>query len=304
MSDLNLPLIVITAAHGLPDGANKAFGRYFRMVRYEEAVKWPEEERKAVVGVVNFGHFHIDGKFCKKFTSLKVVSNIGVGVDHIDVKDLKEKGIYVGHTPGVLSTTVAEMAFTLMLAAARNLIQADRYCHSDRDVPSSRPTNMFMGQDLYGKAVGIVGMGAIGKEIGVRCKAFGMKIFYHNRKPCTKQEETTAGRAFDKVVDTKALVNALKTKEIASAALDVTEPEPLPLSHELKELPNAILVPHIGSATRECRLRMTYMALDNLRLGLSSNSLIRTPGEIPTESEVEKINARYQERLGEDHKLT
>jgi len=212
---------------------------------------------------------------------------------------------------------------------------------------------MFMGQDLYGKAVGIVGMGAIGKEIGVRCKAFGMKIFYHNRKPCTKQEETTAGSAKycenlsellkisdfvflvvpltkstrnlistnefkamkttahlinvarGGVVDTKALVNALKTKEIASAALDVTEPEPLPLSHELKELPNAILVPHIGSATRECRLRMTYMALDNLRLGLSSNSLIRTPGEIPTESEVEKINARYQERLeAEDHKLT
>lgn len=246
---------------------------------------------------------------------LKVISQPSVGVDNIDLAACTLRKIPVGHTPGVLVAATADLAFGLLLSAARripegwNFVRSGAWAHGQ---------SLPLGIDLFGKTLGIVGMGQIGAAVAKRAQASGMTIIYHNRHPRSDDKALTAtyvpfeellaqsdfilvmvplttenthlfgmpqfakmkstayliNAARGKIIDSSALYLALKTGEIAFAALDVTDPEPLPASHPLLTLPNILVTPHIGSATQETRDAMARLAATNLLNGLAGKALL------------------------------
>ena len=249
--------------------------------------------------------------------SLKVVSNYAVGFDNIDVPEATSRGVPVGNTPGVLTETTADMAFTLLMAAARRIVEGVDYVRAGK-WESWGPT-LCLGYDIHGATLGIVGMGRIGQAMARRAAGFGMNIIYFDpycdddkatfidvglrcgldellkesdfvslHVPLTddthhlinadalsamKPTAILINTARGPVVDTGALVDALESKQIAYAALDVTDPEPLPGDHPLVTLPNCIVVPHIASASHATRDRMAVMAAENLIAGLRGERL-------------------------------
>ena len=242
---------------------------------------------------------------------LRIVAQMAVGYDNIDVECATRLGVYVTNTPGVLTEATAELTWALILAAARRIVEADHYVRWGewgRTRTGWHPM-MLLGVELQGKTLGVLGMGRIGTRVAEIGKAFGMKIIYHNRRRRPEAEERLGARwvtleellresdvltihvpltpetrhmigerelrmmkptailvnvARGAVVDTEALVKALREGWIAAAALDVFEEEPLPENHPLTAFKNVVLAPHIGSATRETRLRMAMMAAENL----------------------------------------
>jgi glyoxylate reductase len=252
----------------------------------------------------------------KRMPNLRVVSNMAVGYDNIDVPLCTARGIPVGNTPGVLTEATADLTLALLLAAARCLPQASLDAREGR-WSTWRPAG-WLGADLYGATLGIIGMGKIGKAVAERAKGFGMKILYSDEIARLEVESTLGAVRFPidvilrqsdfvslhtplteatrrlinastlrlmkptailinaargPMVDTTALVQALREGWIAAAALDVTDPEPLPSSHPLYSLPNCLIVPHIGSATGNVRRRMAEMACENLLAGLEDRPL-------------------------------
>lgn len=247
--------------------------------------------------------------------NLRVIAQPAVGYDNIDIAACTKHGVPFGNTPGVLVEATADLTFGLLLTAARRIHEGWDWVRAGKWQPG---VQMPFGVDLYGKTLGIVGMGAIGSAVARRAQASRMKIIYNNRNPRPDQEALKAEyRTFDElltesdfivvltpltaesrgrfgaaefakmkstayfinasrgpVVDTAALYNALTTKQIAYAALDVTDPEPLPADHPLLTLPNILVVPHIGSATTETRNRMALLAAENLLLGLARKPLV------------------------------
>jgi len=246
---------------------------------------------------------------------LRVIAQPSVGYDNIDVQACIDRKIPVSNTPGVLVETTADLAFGLLLTAARRIHEGWDWVRAGKWQQGS---SLPLGVDLYGKTLGIVGMGAIGAAVARRAQASGMKVIYHNRRPRTDQAARGAEyRPFNEllacsdfivvltpltpessglfgiqefsamkptayfinaargaVVDTQALYKALTDKQIAYAALDVTDPEPLPAEHPLIKLPNILITPHIGSATTETRNRMALLAVENLLLGLAGKPLV------------------------------
>ena len=243
---------------------------------------------------------------------LRVVSCMSVGVDNVDVAECTRRGIPVGNTPGILTDATADLTMAILLAAARRLPEAAGDAKQGRWQTWS-PTG-WLGVDLRGAVLGIVGMGKIGTAVAERARGFGMKVIYTDpkEKPETKAEfhplesllrqsdfitlhcpltEETRGLMNDRtlgmmkknailinvsrgqVVDTVALVHALENHQIAAAALDVSDPEPLPPDHPLYKLPNCLIVPHIGSATFGTRQKMAKIACENLLVGLSGEKL-------------------------------
>ncbi|WP_455391502.1 2-hydroxyacid dehydrogenase [[Eubacterium] cellulosolvens] len=237
----------------------------------------------------------------------KVISNYAVGYDNIDVKAATERGIIVCNTPGVLTETTADLAFALLMSAARRLVEGAEYVYADKW--KTWGPKLLLGQDIYEKTLGIIGLGRIGMAVAKRARGFDMDIIYYNpgrntndqevgAKYCDSMDEVLEKADFisihvpltnetqamigeeefrkmkntailintsrGQVVDTKALVKALQDGEIAYAALDVTEPEPLPATHDLLQLPNCLVVPHIGSASIAARDKMAVMAAENL----------------------------------------
>ncbi|ETW08908.1 hypothetical protein, variant [Aphanomyces invadans] len=252
--------------------------------------------------------------------SLKVVSTISVGFDHIDVAICRERGILVGHTPGCLHESTAELAVALTFAAKRRLFESHVGArHGEWGVVQMY---QFCGTDVSRNTIGVIGMGEIGLTYArFMHRGFNCRILYTGprEKPNdvdaefvdleallrrsdvvsihSPLNEQTAGMlnattfammqphavlintARGGIVDQDALVHALTVGKIAAAALDVTVPEPLPLDHRLYDLPNCIVVPHIGAATVETRHRMVDRAVDNLLAGLTTSSL---PYPIPS----------------------
>jgi len=248
---------------------------------------------------------------------LKVVSNFAVGFDNIDVEACTRRRIPVGNTPGVLTETTADLAFALLMSAARRIPEGVDYVR-EGNWRTWGPM-LLMGVDVHGATLGIVGFGRIGREMARRGRGFGMRILYQDVHPATPEEEAELGarrvemdellresdfvtlhvnlteetqhligadalRAMKRtavlvntsrgpVVDAAALGAALRDGEIFGAALDVTDPEPLPASHPLVRLPNCIIVPHIASASRVTRGKMAAMAAANLLAGVRGERL-------------------------------
>ena len=247
---------------------------------------------------------------------LRLIASFGTGVDHIDVKAAREKGITVTNTPGVLSEDTADVAMSLILAVPRRIVQGDIKVRSGQWDGWS-PTGM-LGHRINGKRLGIIGMGSIGQAIARRAKAFGMSIHYHNRKAVhasiEAELEATYWETIEQmlprvdiisincpstpathhllnkerlsllsphsylvntgrgdVIDEMALIELLKENKIAGAGLDVYEHEPV-ISAALIDLPNVVLLPHIGSATIEGRHAMGDKVIINIQTFLDGHT--------------------------------
>jgi len=247
---------------------------------------------------------------------LRVVSNYAVGVDNIDLPACTARGIPAGNTPGVVTEATADMAFALMLALSRRIKEADTFVKS-RQWKTWSPF-LMISNDVYGKTLGIVGMGRIGQAIARRAVGFEMRLLYHtrNRRPeaeerygCThvsyeallrqsdivvtivpltdatyhlvdaaafarmKESALLVNVARGGVVDPKALYEALASKRIRGAALDVTEPEPIAPDDPLLTCDNLLVAPHVATGTWETRKLMTDLAVRNLMAGLQGRPL-------------------------------
>jgi glyoxylate reductase len=246
---------------------------------------------------------------------LKVIANYAVGYDNIDVPAATARGIMVTNTPGVLTETTADFAFTLLMAAARRVVEGMDYVCAGKW--RTWGPMLLLGQDIHHATLGIVGLGRIGKAVARRARGFDMRVLYYD--PYCPQEAAKAvgARAVDfatllteadfvsvhvpltdethyiigteqlklmktsavlvntsrgPVVDPDALYQALTQGDIAYAALDVTDPEPLPANHKLLTLSNIIVCPHIASASVASRTKMATMAAENLIAGLKGET--------------------------------
>jgi glyoxylate reductase len=248
----------------------------------------------------------IDDELLDAAPSLRVISNLAVGADNVDLAATRARGIPVGYTPGVLTETTADLAFALLLAAARRLPEGARAVREAGWL--TWEPDWLLGRDVHGATLAIVGMGRIGQAVARRAAGFGMEVLEISRgqtgevgradfvslhvplnaetrhlvddrflaamKPTAYLVNTSRGG----VVDQDALAAALHEGRIAGAALDVTDPEPLPPDHPLLGAPNLLVLPHLGSATHATRERMADLAVDNLLAGLAGGPL---PHEFP-----------------------
>ncbi len=253
----------------------------------------------------------VDASILDRAPKLRVVSNMAVGVDNVDLAACSRRKIPVGNTPGVLTDATADLTMTILLAAARRIPEALRDAREGR-WKKWEPAG-WLGADLQGASIGIVGMGKIGKAVARRAAGFGMRILYTNLAPEPEIERDYSAKRVDleillkeadfvslhvpllpetrhlidrdalrlmkttailvnaargPVVDMDALAEALSEGWISAAALDVTDPEPLPTDHPLFRLENCLIVPHIGSATWGTRRKMAEIACQNLLAGL------------------------------------
>jgi glyoxylate reductase len=236
---------------------------------------------------------------------LRIVANHAVGFDNVDVPEATRRGVPVSNTPEVLTETTADLAWALLLSAARRIAEGDRFLRSR--TPWIWGPQMMMGVDIHGKTLGVVGFGRIGQAVARRASGFGMKVIYSSSSGPRKVDGITAEhREFDDllrdadfvsvnvalndstrhlfgeeeframkptavlvntargpVVDEAALARALKAGEIFAAGIDVFEKEP-EVHPELLECENAVIIPHLGSATIDTREAMGMLAAENL----------------------------------------
>ena len=247
----------------------------------------------------------IDADLIAAAPRLRAISNYAVGTDNVDLDAASARGIPVGNTPGVLTESTADLALALILGAARRLVEGDAYVR--RGEWRTWEPGLLLGRDLHAATVGIVGFGRIGQAVARRLEGFGCEILHTSRSGGTPTDEllersdfvtlhcpltpetrglidaAALGRmkptaylvntARGPVVNTEALTHALRAGEIAGAALDVTDPEPLPGDHPLLGAPNLLVLPHIASATHATREKMAEMAVDNLLAGLAGEPM-------------------------------
>jgi glyoxylate reductase len=308
-----VPRIVVTRA--LPDQALAALrdsGADVWVSPVDRALA-PAELHAAVRGadaVVTMLHDRVDDGFLAAAgEQLRVVANVAVGYDNVDVEAARARGVTITNTPGVLTDATADLAIALLLAVTRRLGEGERLIRSRR--PWAWSIDFMLGRGLRGKTLGIVGLGEIGRATAARARAFGMEVVYTQRSRgaepgqleldellarshavslhCPLTPETRhlidaealarmrddaylVNTARGPVVDEAALAAALRDGVIAGAALDVFEREP-EVHPELLGLENAVLVPHLGSATVETRTAMAELA--------AANALAVLAGEAP-----------------------
>ncbi len=265
--------------------------------------------------IVTYLSDKIDRDIIDCATDLQLIANYGAGFNNIDVAYAAKKGIWVSNTPGVLHETTADLTWAMILGASRRLVPADRFTRENRF--KGWQAKMFLGGDVYGKTLGIIGCGEIGSAVARRASGFRMRVLYCNRNrlpkekeqalnavytpleellrqsdfvtvhaPLTEQTQHMIGKeqflmmkptayfihtARGKVVDDKALVEALREGRIAGAALDVYEHEPA-LTEGMTELENLMLLPHIGSASHETRDKMADLVTDNVLDALAAKT--------------------------------
>ncbi len=300
----------------LPGDAVERLSLHARVDLWADELPPPHEElaRRAAAAdaIVCLLTDRIDAALFEAAPRLRVVSNVAVGYDNIDVAAASARGIPIGNTPGVLTETTADLAFALILAAARRVTEAERFLREGRW--RTWDPSLLLGYDVHGATLGIVGYGKIGQAVARRAAGFGMRILYASRSavpgapgervslddllrlsdfvslhlPLTPETHRIIGErelrlmkrtavlvntARGGIVDQAALVRALEEGWIAGAALDVMEEEPLPPGDPLLRAPNAVLLPHIGSASHATRERMAAMAIDNCLAGLRGERL-------------------------------
>ena len=250
----------------------------------------------------------IDRGVIEAGTDLRIIANVAVGYNNIDIATARARGIVVTNTPDVLTDATADFAFALILAITRRLGEAERIVRAGRW--QRWAFDFLLGTELRGKQLGIVGYGRIGRAVAARGAAFGMRIAYVPRASSAHSAEAESmpldrllatsdvvslhvpltpetrhlidqpalarmkrnafliNTARGPVVDEPALAWALKNRIIAGAALDVYEDEPT-IHPDLLTLENVVLSPHIGSATTETRTAMADLAIRNVVAVLS-----------------------------------
>lgn len=240
--------------------------------------------------------------------NLKVISCYSVGYDHVDIYEATKRKIIVTNTPNVLANATADLTFSLILTAARNIVNADMHVRNGNWKFGWTP-DLFLGYDVHGSTLGIIGLGEIGTLVAKRARGFDMQVIYYS-KTRKRQVESKLDITFvpleellrrsdfvsihvslskdsfhmideskiklmkktafiintsrGKVINEQHLINALRNKVIAGAGLDVYESEPISRSNPLTQLPQTILLPHIGSATFMTRSKMAEVAANNI----------------------------------------
>jgi glyoxylate reductase len=316
---MSQPSVFVTRT--IPEAAARKLSEQTQMEVWPEEAPPPYEvlvDRAAIVdGLFILLTDRIDARLIEGAgKNLKVISQMAVGFDNIDIAAATRKGIPVGNTPGILTETTADFTWALLMAAARRVVEGDKEVRAG--IWRAWGPDVLTGVDLYGATLGIIGFGRIGQAIARRAKGFGMRILFSDPNcaqgagaelgaECVSQEEVLAQSDFvtlhvylskethhlmgreqlqkmkptailvntarGPVVDPEALNWALRNGIIAAAALDVTEPEPIPRDSPLLELQNIIITPHIASASKATRLRMAEMAVENLLAGLKGEKL-------------------------------
>jgi glyoxylate reductase len=254
----------------------------------------------------------IDEELLNHAPRLRIVANMAVGHDNVDVPALTRRRVVLTNTPGVLTETTADLTFALLLGIARRISEGERIVRAG--LWRSWSPFSFLGHDVHHMTLGILGLGRIGTEVAKRAKGFDMRILYTNRSRNREAEErfgcvpvdlTTLLRESDflsvhvpltpetrrmlsmpqfkqmkptaflvnvargSIVDQQALYMALRDGFLAGAALDVTDPEPIPADDPLLTLDNCLIVPHVGSASIATRTRMATLAAENIVAFLS-----------------------------------
>jgi glyoxylate reductase len=286
-----------------------------RLREHHEVDVWPErlpppydELRRRTAdaeGLLSLLTDRVDAALITGSPKLRAIANYAVGYDNIDLEAARARGIAVGNTPDVLTDATADLAFALLLAAARRLPEAIDSVR-DGDWVTWEP-GRHLGYDVHGATLGIIGLGRIGRAVARRAEGFEMTVLHTGADGGTPLEElleradyvsihcplTAAthhlidaaalermrptailiNTARGPIVDQAALVTALHEGQIAGAALDVTDPEPLPADDPLLAAPNVIVAPHIGSATHSARERMAELAVENLLAALAGRPM-------------------------------
>jgi glyoxylate reductase len=244
----------------------------------------------------------VDAELLDAAPKLRAVANLAVGTDNVDLEAAAARGVAVGRTPDVLTDATADLAFALLLAAARRLPQGEAAVRAGEWVTWEPAGDL--GTQVTGATLGIVGWGRIGQAVARRAEGFGMEVVHSRPTPLEELLERAdfvslhvplspatrhlidaaaltrmkpgailVNTARGGVVDQAALAAALADGELAGAALDVTDPEPLPPDDPLLDAPNLLVVPHIGSATVHTRSRMADLAVDNLLAALAGEPM-------------------------------
>jgi gluconate 2-dehydrogenase len=293
-----------------------SLARYVELsVENKETKRTPEqlhEKLAAVDGAIVGLSDRIEASVLAGNRRLRVIANLGVGYNNLDLPALTAAGILATNTPDVLTQTTADYAWALMLAAARRVSSAERWLRAGRWRGGMRFDD-WLGVDVHGKTLGILGMGRIGQAVARRAVGFDMRVIYHNRSrlpeaterecraewvekahllkrsdhlvlvlPYSAQNHHAIGAAElaqmkptavlvniarGGIVDDAALAAALREGTLAAAGLDVFEGEPS-VNPALRELENAVLSPHIASASADTRRAMAQLAADNLLAAL------------------------------------
>ncbi|HWD64148.1 MAG TPA: D-glycerate dehydrogenase [Solirubrobacteraceae bacterium] len=283
-----------------------------RLCERHDTEVWPERRppsyetlRKQAAradGLLTLLTDRIDAELLAAAPHLKAVANMAVGYNNIDLRAAAEHGVQVGNTPDVLTDATADLAWALLLAAARRLPEAIQNARTDW--VTWEPAG-FLGPSVAGATLGIIGSGRIGSAVARRAQGFDMQVITAGRGddpgglfersdfislhvPLTPETENLIdadalrrmkrsailiNTARGEVVDQRALADALAGGRIGGAALDVTTPEPLPPADPLWEAPNLIITPHIGSATYRAREQMTELAVENLLAALDGRPM-------------------------------
>lgn len=307
----------------LHDFAIKDLQKRYEVIIHRGKIPMPRktliEKIKNVDGLICFPYDIIDKEILENAEKLRVISTYSVGYDHIDLNSARKKSIKIGYTPEVLTNATADLTVGLMLDLMRRIAEGDRLI---RDGKWSRifGAHDYVGVDLEGKTLGMLGMGRIGQAVVKRARGFGMTTKYHTRTRLSKIQEKRLGIEFvsfseliktsdvlslhvphtkqthhiinlnslqkmkktailintarGKIINEKDLIQALKTKTIAGAALDVFEKEPIGKNHPLTKMQNVVLAPHIGSSSAETRAKMAQITVQNLVLGLQGKKMI------------------------------
>lgn len=320
MADGGRPRVFV--ARRIPEEGLDAVRAACEMDLWEDDLPPPRDELlrrvAGVDGVLTLLTDRVDDEFLDAAgPGLRVVSNYAVGFDNIDVAACARRGIPVGNTPGVLTETTADLAWALLMAAARRVSEGERYVRDGRW--KTWGPLLLLGPDVHGATIGIVGFGRIGQAVARRAAGFGMEILYHdvtrlpddvtgplgatfvpleellarsdfvslhvNLTPETrhlinartlglmKSTAVLVNTSRGPVVDQAALADALERDVIFAAALDVTDPEPIPMDSPLVGRDDCVIVPHIASASRATRGKMAAMAAANLVAGVHGEPL-------------------------------
>jgi glyoxylate reductase len=275
---------------------------YDRMLTKEELLEKVQGKNAVITQLTD----KVDKEFFEAAKDVKIVANYAVGFDNIDLEEATKRGVYITNTPDVLTNATAELAWALLFATARRVVESDKFMRSGKF--QGWAPMLFLGKGVTGKTLGIIGAGRIGQAFAKMAKGFDMKILYTARSPKKEFEEETGAQYVDldtllkesdfvsihvpltpetrhligekelklmkksailintgrgPVVDEKALVKALKNKDIYAAGLDVYEREPM-FEEELAQLDNVVMLPHIGSATEEARRDMSILVAQNI----------------------------------------